>query len=333
MGLIYVAFAALGDCRGSVVGARYSEFGAVFLNTFLCYLFGVVAVLPHELAHAITAHVGLRVFKISLGVGKKLFTCRLFGWTWDVHTIPMSGFVLCAGKTAECFRLRLFAVILAGPAANLAILLCLLHAVPVASAFAGFPHRIAVIADLLIANIVILFIGLWPHKGVTARGVSANDGLSLLTIPFMKPSKINESLVSYYALEGMKHLEEGDLESARKSFAEGLRELPESTWLLNNMAVVANRTGDYDQARRLYERLLLNASLDPRLRSLIQNNLAYAYAMLENDDLLINADQSAKMPMTARRGPRPSRAVERFGGDGQIGRRVDVAERSAGGPR
>lgn len=55
--------------------------GYMFLNFVLFDFFLILAILPHELGHAVVAHLlGLRVFKIIVGWGKTLFKCNLFGF-------------------------------------------------------------------------------------------------------------------------------------------------------------------------------------------------------------------------------------------------------------
>lgn len=290
MAMIYGAIAVLGVLF--VLTDRRSAVGGMLLNLALFYLFCFLATIPHELAHAAAACAGrLRVFRVSLGMGKLLLTMKRFGWTWEIRAIPVSGAVLFGDPSARYFRLKRFLVTLAGPAANGLILLVLLWMVPVSSAFAGFPNRVAVWADMFVANALLLLGGLWPHRSVTIYGEQPSDGLALLTIPFMKQPKIQEALESSYAQQAAEHMENGDLVSAGMVCAEGLKRFPESLRIRNNAAVVYGRRGEHEEARRVYERLLQDQSITPQLKSLFQNNLAFTYLSLGDEGDLPKADQ------------------------------------------
>src|SRR5262249_35025872 len=81
-----------------------------FLNLPIISLVFCLMVIFHEFGHATCAWlVGWRVFRISLGWGTSpMWRFRLAGVQWDIHLLPMSGFVVCSPKDPSHYRLKSF---------------------------------------------------------------------------------------------------------------------------------------------------------------------------------------------------------------------------------
>jgi hypothetical protein len=101
-----------------------SKLGYIFINLFLLHVIDICSNLLHELAHAWTGRkLGFRIFKISIGRGKTIYKCNLFGFEIEFNSIPVMGLVLTAypGKLYSKFKRAMFT--LAGPTMNLIIAL------------------------------------------------------------------------------------------------------------------------------------------------------------------------------------------------------------------
>ena len=108
---IYLAtYVALG-LVGFVLAFQKSHWGFLLLTFFLFHLFGIVATLPHELGHALAARAfGMHVFQVAVGVGKKLFQCRILGVIVEFRAIPYGGVTMALSAERNSVRLRQFRV-------------------------------------------------------------------------------------------------------------------------------------------------------------------------------------------------------------------------------
>ena len=80
--MTYVCLGAL----GVVLAAMKSHWGFLLLTFFLFHVFGILGTVPHELGHALAARaLNLHLFQVVVGVGKKLFECRILGVLVEFH--------------------------------------------------------------------------------------------------------------------------------------------------------------------------------------------------------------------------------------------------------
>lgn len=267
------ALGGLAVAGGFLVWARPdNNTGWFLLNIFLFGLFKMFMIIPHELGHAFVARLlGVRVFKVIVGYGRTIHTCRALGFSWEVKELPMGGLTVALSSSSRYFRLKRFLVIAAGSLVNLAVIIVSSCAArhPAMAWAANTP--LAPIECLYLANMWILAVNLAPHYIVTPCGRVPSDGLALLTIPVLRREKINELLGLYYVMEGQNCRDKGDFDGAKQWYELGRSRFPENNVVLNNMGVTCIDLGQTEPARKIFLELLEKESVEPDLRPVLMN--------------------------------------------------------------
>ena len=273
--------------------------GFVLLNLFFFQIALILSILPHELAHAYVAKkIGWRVFKIYVGFGKTLFKRNLFGFETEFRAIPLGGLVLAAPRDKSHFRPKLFAFALAGPVANVLLLLGSSIAVRTSpEGFVSLGHQCAPLEMFVFANLVIVIENLLPRIFVTPLGQLASDGKQLLQALRKDPDRAAQSHAGGFILEGAVCYEKGQYEVARSWFEKGLLEYPDNIQLLlwNGNSLLALQS--FEKARNAYVALLPRVQAERSLRPIILNNIAYVNAVLATSELLVEADNYSEQAM------------------------------------
>lgn len=270
----------------------------VGLNVYLCLIFQFVVTLPHELGHAVSARLlGLKVFKISAGIGPPMWKGTLLGGNVEVNRYPFGGYTIFLDNREQGFRLRHWIAVGCGPLVNFLFVLAAL-------AFLPRPVRMGTLSEgwdpvkaFLAANLLTLFFNLLPRRTNTSLGVRMTDGLQLLRTPFMKETEIRTQLSLGYALPGALALQEGRKEDAMRIYYEGIQAFPESLLLRLDRCVALIDLEKCEEARRELHSLLENPQLEKGLRPFCLNNLAAADITLGQPELLDEADRCSTEAM------------------------------------
>ncbi|HEU6449489.1 MAG TPA: site-2 protease family protein [Verrucomicrobiae bacterium] len=268
----------------------YSGLGEFLVFLFLVNLFLILSIIPHELGHAIVARmVGWRVFRIIIGIGKAVEKFRLFGFDFEIHVLPVGGITRIAPVDVNWLRTKRFFVVLAGPAVNVFIAAVIWFFQPDEWLFDRLPLWLHALHLFLIANIVLAVFNLLPYKN-KIYGVGS-DGKQILKCFF--PDKLETELVlgAYYVLEAELRRDEGDIAGAREWCERGITKYPDNLNLLNMQGILCLATGDYGSAREIFKRLLDRETKPGLLRYVLMNNVAYTDALLEDPQLLPEADK------------------------------------------
>jgi hypothetical protein len=277
---------------GVALAAMNSQWGFLLLTFFLFHVFGILGTVPHELGHALAARaLNLHVFQVVVGVGKKLFECRILGVLVEFRTIPYGGYTLALPVDGQHFRIRHFIYALAGPVANLIVALIIL-AVAGWDRIADFrPHEKISPWSLVFASNALIFISnLIPRAYPSATGWTVSDGLHLIRALTMKEGDIGHLRATAFAMHWRAAHEKGDMSSAATWIDRGLQEFPEDRTLLihhGNNLVEAERV---DEARALFKKLFQEVEADDVAgRALLMNDIASVDTLTGTKELLDEA--------------------------------------------
>jgi len=262
------------------------------LNLYLVLVFQFLVVLPHELGHAVSAHLlGLKLFQISVGIGPLLWTGSFLGGRVEIRRYPFGGYTLALDNREKGFRLRHWIYVACGPIVNG---LFLLAAWPLLER----PVHLRTIGEtwdpvkaFMIANVLVLLMNLLPRATRSSLGPARTDGFHLLATPFMKREDVRKLLSLWYGAPASRALEERRNEDAIKLYREGLQDYPEAAHLRHDFAVALLRTGKCEEARQEFLMLLEDPGVDRAHQPLCRNNAAAADVMLGRADLLEEADR------------------------------------------
>lgn len=276
--------------------------GRVFINLFFLQVFLALTILPHELGHAgIARLLGMRVFKIYIGSGKTLFFGKWFGFDVEFKTVPIGGLVITAHRTLRWLRAKHFAMVLAGPAANLLLAAAVWPLLDSDQLWSFRPLEQGLQFGLMFfyANLLVLIENLWPHNLTTPLGVFPSDGKQLFLCFFLSRQTKELYHVSNFLLEATISHQQGDYAGARKWVEKGLALYPDNETLLNWLGVIQLDLREYEPARECFQNLLHRDSKQPLLRPLMLNNIAYTNALLGGDELIKEADSLSQEAMAA----------------------------------
>jgi membrane-associated protease RseP (regulator of RpoE activity) len=91
-------------------------FGRLSFGLFLFYAFMYLSLLPHEFGHALAARLaGWKVFGVTVGIGKPLWTRKFGDVTFTLNAFPTLGWVNMGAVEPRLYRLKFFLIVLAGP--------------------------------------------------------------------------------------------------------------------------------------------------------------------------------------------------------------------------
>jgi tetratricopeptide (TPR) repeat protein len=266
---------------------------ALLINVVLLYIFMLTTVVPHELGHAIAGRLlGYKVFRVIIGYGKVLFKRRFLGWEWEFRPFPIGGVTVIAIRSSRFYRLRRFVMLLAGPLVNVIFIVLLFWILPKGGSLSSYSLQgVAPALDFFLANAVLLGLNLWPYKITTAAGVTENDGLALITIPFSKRKKIEEHLSAYYFLASHDLSRQKQYVQAIRVCEEGLGLYPDAVPLRMQLGIVFLALNEFEKARASFTELLTRKDIKPGQKMIILNNIAYTNLLSGRTDLTEEANR------------------------------------------
>lgn len=264
--------------------------GRLLVGLLLWDLFLILAIIPHELGHAIAARLaGFRVFAVVIGIGKEVFKFRLADVTFRFHWLPIAGATVTAPKNARSFQLKRFFVISAGPIVNAIIAVMIFLVWSNTRNESGAIDLLRPLPICLCANLWILLFNLWPRQ-TTSFNVGS-DGKQLIKIFSRKKEECEQLLSARYLSEAVMRWEEyGDSASALDWCCQGLQVFPQNTNLLSMSGLLYLHAGDHSRGREIFLQLLPTQPKPNPTRFIFLNNIAYADALMENPELLPEAD-------------------------------------------
>jgi len=266
------------------------------LNLGFLTVASVVGTILHELGHAAAGMLaGHRIFSVEIGKGAAFLEFKWLGSRWRFGALPVGGLVMGMPRRPDCPRLRRALFIAGGPAANaiLALIAWKLLWLDKLLAFgplAGFTP----VGMILFANLMIVVVGLWPYRVLTAHGRVSSDGLSLWQIWREDNAKFPASFYLFYLLEANECCLDRKFVDAQKWLADGLRAFPGNHWLEFNAAAVLVSESKLEPARDAFRALLPALENDPNLYPLLLNNIAWLDVMLGRPELLPEADDFSR---------------------------------------
>lgn len=273
----------------------------LLLNVFLLQMFALATIWPHELGHALTSRaLGLRVFKIFLGVGKTLFTRTVFGFETEFGLFPFGGRTLIAHRKKTGIRCRAFGSVLAGPAVNLALGAAVLLFMPWEQLwrFDALQQGMALGQVFFYANFAVLALNLLPWAVATPLGMAPSDGKALWQALFGKqdPGAVH---AQWFFLEGVMLQQSGKPAEAMIWYERGLDQYPENLGLLAQRARCLCELQRWQEARQVQLTLLAREDLSLDARAYLLNVVAYSDVVLGGEEMLPEADRYSLEAMAA----------------------------------
>ncbi len=274
--------------------------GWFLLNLFIFDIALMLSILPHELGHAFIAkRIGWRVFRIHIGFGKPVFRTTLFGFETEFDALPLGGVVWVAPRSLGHYRARLFAFALAGPMANVILMVVLLAAMGGnLTGLGSVVQRLAPLEMFFIANLVIAITNLVPRQIDTTFGKRSSDGKQLLEALKADPARAEQNHAAGFTMESAFCQEKKQFDEAGAWLEKGLALYPDNLPLLTMKGLNLLHQQKLDGAREAFLLVLRHADKDRLYRSLMLNNIAYTDALIGGPEFLAEADRYSVEAMT-----------------------------------
>jgi tetratricopeptide (TPR) repeat protein len=260
----------------------------VFFGSLL--LTFVVTILPHELAHALAALItGQRLFTVTLGSsGRILSVGQIFGYDIVIHRILLGGSVLYSPKNLYHARLRHFIVVLAGPMADVLLIVLAIF----------YLNRVAregifyyMLGGFIWGNIIQLAINLFPRKVRMGYNYIPSDGLNLLKTPFMSRATIEAWHSTTFYYEALESLQRDNIQDAEQWLQRGMEAYPNNSWGLLVEAGILEHKRQYREARDVCLRVFSQPALAPEIQAYLWCAIARLDLIIAEPALLEEADR------------------------------------------
>lgn len=227
----------------------------------------------HEFAHALTAvALGVPVYKIQLGhCGPLLYRLRIGRCELDLRLPPVGGFIQPAFRSPQGLRWRFALITLAGPLVHVPVLWmgCELFV----RSNQGQASLLAL--ALIYSGVVDLARNLYPNTYPSISGPAANDGMLLISLPFMPTAMLENTVIFSYFMECTSLLSHDDVDRAAAVCREGLQRFPDDLHLKAMSGICELEQGRPEQAYSTLQSLLSHADITPEFEAIIHGNLAW----------------------------------------------------------
>jgi Zn-dependent protease len=224
----------------------------------------------HELGHFSTAKLlGLTSSLITIGVGKTLWSGRLFGVPFRIHAWPLSGRTYLISDTLRWFRLRLWLTTLMGPATHLVLIVLTLKLWDSLTQFVA-PHYLA---TWILQNVFLFLGNVIPHRSRTMGNLN-NDGLQLLTIPFSSTPDLAIYQSSTALIAAIALCNDGNYAAARNVCIEALKRHPTNESFLVLLSGCQINLADYEAAQHTLQKAGDLSQIRAMARAAMMNNIA-----------------------------------------------------------
>jgi tetratricopeptide (TPR) repeat protein len=297
-------------------------FAWLYFNGVLVLVLYECVVPVHEAGHALAACLlGLRVFRIRLGLGKTVLRFWLFRVAIELGACPGGGLTIVGHPGKRCYRCRHFLMVLAGPLVNGAILWIVLACHGPAQLLGTWqsqaPHRSSDLGlvgkrllptlAFVLANALMLASNLWPRRLVMHVVPCDSDGLSLCKIPFLSRAQVEAAHAAYFALQGERCLLRKEYAAAEQWLRRGLEVYPADVVNRLLLGSALFRRKEFALAQEQWRSLLSRERLDTSVRLLVLNGLALTDSLLASEMAQGGTEPPAHGATSAGPGP-PSKA-------------------------
>lgn len=270
----------------------------------LVFLFMYPFVYVHELGHVLAGlAVGIGISRVAIGGGREIFRKKIGRILFVQRIAPGNGITYIGEMSAPPSKLALLAFWSGGALLQIIVMVPLL-------VFGNFtmhdllsPEGLHIGSALVAANGLLLLVSLVPFP-VRIQGVRVlNDGLKILTIPFMQPHEVASFPSHGPIMHAYELMERRDYSAAERMLEECVQHFPSSTVARVNLATCLMKRGQLGPAIDLLQRLL-EGDHEHKYDFMIHNNLAWATLLQGTDESLALAEAFSAQAYKHRRSVR-----------------------------
>ncbi len=269
-----------------------------------------ILVVAHELAHAVVARaLGVRVFSITVGVGRPWFQGRFLGTRVRVNILPFTGVTRLGHVRKRGLRLRHWLSVAAGPMAHVLFILAMFaiwrESIGITAGGVGpdgdswMPILFSLAGLFTLLNVVMLIGNLVPHISYSGGRPQPSDGLQLLRAPFMSQTQLDHLLATSFVFESADLQRESRYAEARACVEAGLKIWPAFATLRLDLGSILMIQGEFVAAGQAF-RLALGLPENPSsLVAILESYLALSELAIGSAESLDEADRLSRQALAA----------------------------------
>ncbi|MBU6402301.1 MAG: tetratricopeptide repeat protein [Verrucomicrobia bacterium] len=259
-------------------------------------MFMLGSTVAHELGHFLAARaLNVPVLSVSIGLAQPVFRGKIFGCQIAVNRIPVGGRTVPCYTNARHLHSKLAVIVAGGPLSNLALAGLVARYLPPTD-WASLPvdSGLLPLQILLVANLILFVTAVFPHTSRTGHGLQASDGMLLLWAILGRQSKLFGLAAAGHRFKAFELIEAQRLPEAEAVLTAALKEFPDDLYLLNDLSLVRLHLGQIEESRSQFADLLSRPDMEPGMRTMLLNNVAYTDVLLNRPELLDEADRYSR---------------------------------------
>jgi hypothetical protein len=267
----------------------------VLLNLLVLIAFIYLDIYIHEFGHVIAARLaGIGVNRVIIGNGKELLRKSIFGIS-VVITNNIGGALTLMGSIDRNLLKMRFAFFVAGGVLFQSLLTVASYVLFGTKDWTLlFTSEIGISNMFVFSNILLIVTNLIPRH-FNMYGLSIpNDGLRILTAPFLKEKDINGLLFADRIFKAHENFEKKEYLAAAAAYEKCIVECPDLLISRLNLSVVLLKLLNFDKAENVLMQLLHEDGID-KYSCLIYNNLAWVNLLYYTDESLRKAADFSKI--------------------------------------
>ena len=294
-GLMMLAVAA-GFATASLIAGDDHRFGLIFAIWALFVAFTVLLVPFHELGHVFAARlVGTRAYAVVIGREPWIVDREWVGMRWRIGSTVGGGLTYCGPIEGPRERLRRLVILSGGVVVNL---LVAIGSARLAAVLSRTPGRSPIVFALLVlaaASAVQFAQNLWPRIIESSIGKIKNDGAKILALLRGAPlesktaSALMHSMLAMFAIHDRRFSRAANEAMLAETLWNELGAPDARDSMIGLRAVACAESDDAATAVRLLEPLQGAREMNLGVRAAVEGNLAWAYLLLDEADLLERA--------------------------------------------
>jgi hypothetical protein len=272
------------------------DFAWLKAGALVMFFAWVGLIVVHELGHAaMAAALGWRVCRIVIGMGKPLLRFRAFGVPIQICRYPVGGHVVPAPLTADGAGWKSSLIYMAGPGAELLVLLALL-ALFGFEQLTGTPTSFLVLSAQATALAAILGV-VFNLIPLTTREGGITDGLGIVLSPWLSQESFQERQALPFTTAAESLLLAGRPGRAAEVLRDGVEQLRDNLPATVRLALALLDAADPEATVHVLDPLVKRDDIPESLQPAILATLSTAL-LWTTQDRLDDADAYTQFAMT-----------------------------------
>ncbi len=272
------------------IGGEYYILCNSIIYFLLIYIFIKVGIVIHEIGHLVFAEIlGGEPRRLELGKGQEIFRFELAKIKVIINSLFCCGASFAIFPNQKLLKIKYLFFVSGG------ILFNIFFAYPIYLFnglnldFLSGEFGVDIGSAFVISNVYLIIFSIIPYK-VTYNGIKiANDGLTILKLPFRNREKIYKEICTSELFDAFDYYEAKEYDKAIDIYERYLRFDEVQTRIKIDLGLMYLKKGNYFKALELSIETIdsLKNKEDKKYQAVVYNNIAWIYLIIRDIE---NAD-------------------------------------------